>query len=283
LYSSTMVSAAFAKLTSVVMVVPAVALQVHKEEKVQIRAHEHQTPSFGNGACPCVGIAGLVGTVNASIDGPVAYPADVGSSCKAWDEDTYPTYCTVDNSSDWCADAWCYVDPCDCSIGTNPSPSSYFPDATYEGKKIFYSYKTCGGNNTFNEPPSDEQKTECEKDWDADKYGLESCPCVGIDGLEGFTDVYIGKTLSGLYPADIGASCQAWDEGKYPGSCDGNSSADWCSSAWCYVDNSSCTLPANSSGPYSSGYLPNGSFSGKPLFYSYVTCSTVNTYDDTRK
>ena len=44
----------------------------------------------------------------------------------------------------WCTDAWCYVDPLQCSTGLPPTQSTYFPS-------LFYSYQTCGASNTFAE------------------------------------------------------------------------------------------------------------------------------------
>jgi hypothetical protein len=149
--------------------------------------------------------------------------------------------------------------------------------ATYEGKQIFYSYATCGNDNTYNEPPSDLQTSECSKEWDEDKFGTEACPCVGIDGLKGSTDVIIGgTTYPDLYPADLGSSCEAWDDDKYPGSCDGSAKADWCGKSWCYVNPNNCVVD---SGPFKSTYIPHGEFQGSELYYSYVTCKSENTYD----
>jgi len=41
----------------------------------------------------------------------------------------------------WCANPWCYVDPCACEVVA--TGSSYFKD------KLVYSYATCGAANTF--------------------------------------------------------------------------------------------------------------------------------------
>jgi len=108
------------------------------------------------------------------------------------------------------------------------------------------------------------------------KYGT-SCPCIGIEGLTGNTAVVVDNTTyPDRYPAEIGSRCEAWDEGKYPGSCDGNNSADWCSQAWCYVDVDNCELE---DGPYETHYLPYGQFRGHELYYSYLTCGSTNSYD----
>lgn len=241
--------------------------------------------AYGDFACPCVGIVGLTGftSVTIGVDTVVdMYPSDVGSSCDAWDDGRYPGLCIGNayTDADWCSSKWCYVDPCNCNIATIPTPLDYLFGATYQGKRIFYSYATCASNNTYDPPMSIAQTAECSKTWDATTYGLESCPCVGIDGLTGTTTVTIGgMTFDNLYPNEIGSSCKAWDDNRYPGSCTGNAAtdADWCSSKWCYVDKSTCT--GLSEGPYKSTYLADGKFKGNKLFYSYITCNQPNTYD----
>jgi len=241
--------------------------------------------TFGKQLCPCVGVNGLAGTTTVTIGNtkyPNLYPSDIGSACSAWDAGKYPGSCDGGTPASWCSNAWCYVDPCACDIGTNPSTSDYLAGATYESKQIFYSYATCGTDNTYNTPPSDEQTAECTKPWDATADGLAECPCVGIQNIEGNTTVSITNTeYPNLYPSSLGSACVAWDMGRYPGSCDGTNPASWCSSAWCYVDRTNCVLPAGEKGPFPSGYIPNGRFQGEPLYYSYVTCSGANTYDPT--
>lgn len=255
------------------------ALQVQSHLDV---ASSVETKGYGDGQCPCVGIA-VSGLTTVKINGSSEvglYPASIGSSCRPWDEGLYPGSCDGDNSASWCSDSWCYVDPCNCNIGTNPTESGYLKGATYEGKQIFYSYATCGGSNTYKTPPSDEQTQACSAQWDAAKFGLSDCPCVGIDGVTGNTDVVIGgKIFPGKYPADIGSGCAAWDEGLYPGSCNSSSPALWCSQKWCYVDKDNCVLPQGQKGPFSTDYLPGAKFQGKGLYYSYVTCGATNSYD----
>ena len=114
---------------------------------------------------------------------------------------------------------------------------------------------------------------------DNNTFGLSWCPCVGIAGFGANVTVTIDDTkYPYLYTTDLGSSCQAWDAGKYPGSCDGGwaNSEDWCSQKWCYVDPDNCKI---SSGPYESYYLPDATYHGKSLYYSYVTCNGTNTYN----
>lgn len=112
-------------------------------------------------------------------------------------------------------------------------------------------------------------------------YGSDACQCVGVENLNANTTVSIdGADVADIYPASLGSSCQAWDEGKYPGSCDTASPEDWCSQPWCYVDVEKCVVD---SGPFESAYLPNGGYHGGSLYYSYVTCDGTNTYDSLKK
>jgi len=239
---------------------------------------------YGDPKCPCVGVAvSGITTVkigNASYKG--LYPAEIGSSCRDWDQGRYPGSCTgPDDPLDWCENSWCYVDPCNCEIDKPTTPSDYLPDATYEGKQIHFSYATCGHNNTYNTPPP--PPSDCdEHTWDA-KYGNEGCPCIGIDGVTGVTDAVLKDhplpgeffVLSGVYPADLGSSCAAWDEGNHP-KCTRGPFASWCPDKWCYVDVDNCNEQER---PEENGYLPGAKFQGKSMFYSYAACNHTNSYD----
>ncbi|CAE7552594.1 GST1 [Symbiodinium natans] len=105
-------------------------------------------------------------------------------------------------------------------------------------------------------------------------FGNPKCPCVGVLGMEGTTEVKISSNATADYPADFGARCAAWDNkrnkafcmpGQKPGADNG-----WCAEPFCYVDPCNCDLdvPPTKSG----SYLPNASYQGKGIWYSYVTC-----------
>merc|ERR1719491_198957 len=80
------------------------------------------------------------------------YPAGLGGTCTAWDNNVYED-CKKDDKPDWCKEKWCYVDPCDCTLpGTQPKETS--TNTTYKGQPVFWSYATCGGTDTFIEDPS---------------------------------------------------------------------------------------------------------------------------------
>jgi len=109
------------------------------------------------------------------------------------------------------------------------------------------------------------------------KYGNSDCPCIGVDELEGATKVSLkdgNKSVDVNFPADLGASCDAWDAGveDHP-SCPGKS---WCKQKWCYVDPCKCKNVADL--PKPSSYLPKTMYQGKPLHYSYATCGATDEY-----
>jgi hypothetical protein len=108
-------------------------------------------------------------------------------------------------------------------------------------------------------------------------YGFSNCPCVGIDQLEGKTMAVIDpKTAkTAPYPADMGASCQAWDSKNHP-KCPGES---WCESKWCYVD--PCNCEKVSPYPKPANYLPDSQYQGKPVHFSYATCDGMDSYSET--
>jgi uncharacterized protein YegL len=77
------------------------------------------------------------------------YGLQYGSfECKAWDATEQP-YCanadgTLKNyAPQWCSQKWCYVNKNDCTLPM-VYKSSYFPD-----EDLWYSYSTCGSQNTF--------------------------------------------------------------------------------------------------------------------------------------
>ena len=81
-----------------------------------------------------------------------------------------------------------------------------------------------------------------------DSYGLAECQSIGLEGLTGNQTAAINDRLwPSLYPFSLGSGCSAWDEGKYPESCDIENPEDWCLQSWCYVDSENCVV---SDGPY---------------------------------
>jgi len=282
---------------------PALALL---QTSVQAKRHSAtSTYYFGNPDCPCIGLDAVFGTAVAKISSSMhPYPADIGAHCTAWDNDRYPSYCglgeTPGKDNGWCADAWCYVDPCNCNIPSTPVTSSYFPSAKYLGKTLYYSYGTCGAtdqwtatehaNACVNQNTSatctantdcawaggkcggKEVMGQCGGNLDASTWGASGCRCIGVNDKPGAVLMNAdGQGGMVTYPADAGASCQAWDMNTAP-SCSGSAEpkAAWCYQSWCYVDPCSCN---QTSPPKTSSYLPNVKYQGKQAYYSYETCS----------
>lgn len=223
---------------------------------------------FGDTSCPCIGFNGIDGetTVVLGDDTQVDFPADLGARCEKWDNGVHPD-CkegeTPGLGNDWCGQAWCFVDACNCNTPVLPKTSVYVPDARYRGRPVFYSYATCGGADLIaKELPED---------------GATSCRCIGFDNIPGTTEITIGdKNVD--YPAEIGGSCKAWDWDVHPLCQQGTASPPWCKARWCYVDPCSCSLDAS---PKVTMYLPESSFTGKALYYSYETCGAKDTFTNT--
>lgn len=232
----------------------------HTESQVAVyRKKEHK--HFGDTVCPCIGFDNIEGETIVSLDGgkDVAYPADLGSRCEAWDDGLHPqckTGQTPGLGAGWCAQAWCYVDACNCDIPILPKVSSYLPGASYRGKPMFYSYNTCGGEDSWTDA--------------VPQVGIAGCRCIGFDGQQGTMEVSVGKGKKADYPAEIGGSCKAWDHNTHP-SCKGDKPPSWCKAKWCFVDPCSCKL-AGDIPPKISSYLPEATFTGKSIYYSYETC-----------
>jgi len=101
------------------------------------------------------------------------------------------------------------------------------------------------------------------------KYGSEACPCIGFDNLQGEAVTLIdGKMVK--YPADLGSSCNTWDDGFHP-QCTQSGKGEWCAQPWCYVDPRQCKVDVL---PTMSTYMPSARYKHMPLFYSYSTCGS---------
>eukprot|EP00929_Paragymnodinium_shiwhaense_P114183 TRINITY_DN82504_c0_g1_i1.p1 TRINITY_DN82504_c0_g1~~TRINITY_DN82504_c0_g1_i1.p1 ORF type:complete len:378 (+),score=74.49 TRINITY_DN82504_c0_g1_i1:79-1212(+) len=143
-----------------------------------------------------------------------------------------------------------------------------------------------------------------EEELPEDLHGSKVCRCVAPEfperayagGGRTATITLDGKTVDVKYPDDIGSYCKAWDDGKYPGSCEEPSQIPgmhkgWCAARWCYVDPCECGLepppyysylhPRGSSS--NSFYLPGATYKNRSLYYSYVACGTKDEFakDDT--
>mmetsp|Transcript_43449 Transcript_43449/g.81159 ORF Transcript_43449/g.81159 Transcript_43449/m.81159 type:complete len:278 (-) Transcript_43449:92-925(-) len=223
----------------------------------------------------------------------VTYPANLGSSCKAWDVSLYPA-CSADPPPDFCSAKWCFIDPCKCTIPVPPKKTTQ--NYSWQGKQLYWSYATCGGADTFSaQNPmacvSQDNEDYCKDvkgcSWDGEKclgkdlvdhctsevkekdYGLDTCRCVGWEkeGVMNFS--------GNMYPASIGGKCAAWDSDSHP-SCKGSKPESWCKQKWCWVDPCSCTLPDSQPKVTSSDAL----YKGKAAFWSYGTCGGKDEYTE---
>eukprot|EP00435_Cladocopium_sp_Y103_P033991 s557_g8.t1 len=243
----------------------------------QLAAARFQLQQIGSAKCPCVGLAGLDGTTSVKLDvnTSVDYPGSFAAYCRAWDNDRNNVSCKEGQEpgkdKGWCAESWCYVDPCNCELD---EPATKVPD---DGRGMWYSYKTCGGKDYWMTPekkkelqavPKNCSKKVDEKNlWSNLKWGDEKCRCIGYDGAPGSANEV-------PYPAETGASCSAWDEKNHP-DCQGAKPAAWCKQAWCYVDPCECSLVVP---PKTSSYLPKGVGNGKPIYFSYAACGADDEY-----
>eukprot|EP00927_Polykrikos_kofoidii_P056116 TRINITY_DN50291_c0_g1_i1.p1 TRINITY_DN50291_c0_g1~~TRINITY_DN50291_c0_g1_i1.p1 ORF type:complete len:852 (-),score=114.64 TRINITY_DN50291_c0_g1_i1:117-2672(-) len=100
-------------------------------------------------------------------------------------------------------------------------------------------------------------------------YGREVCRCIGFANIKGHmhVDLKSGETVN--YPAHTGSSCEAWDDNHHP-ECKKDMVPPWCKKKWCFVNPCDCLVPTP---PKESLYLPNITFRGRPLYFSYSTCT----------
>jgi len=222
---------------------------------------------YGDMRCPCIGFDSVDGDtlVTLSNTTQVAFPADLGARCEAWDNKHHPD-CKEDDEPDWCRQKWCYVDSCNCDLPVMPKMASYVPDALFQGKPVFFSYATCGSKDLWSDA--------------VPKVGTAGCRCIGFDNIPGTIDIKLedrnGKASAVSYPAEIGGTCNAWDDGVHP-MCRGEDAPKWCKQRWCYVDPCSCKLDT---APKITMYLPDAMFTGMSLYYSYETCGSKDYFTE---
>eukprot|EP00929_Paragymnodinium_shiwhaense_P079778 TRINITY_DN4158_c0_g1_i2.p1 TRINITY_DN4158_c0_g1~~TRINITY_DN4158_c0_g1_i2.p1 ORF type:complete len:870 (-),score=240.69 TRINITY_DN4158_c0_g1_i2:2-2611(-) len=137
-----------------------------KHAKLKEVVKKGANATTGLKTCECVGISGMNGSAFVTISGGdvISYPAGVGSQCYAWDENFHPACADSANAPDWCHQAWCFVDPCECGgVTTPPTVSMYEPLATYQGRSVYFSYATCGATNSWTDSAVVEENAECRQ------------------------------------------------------------------------------------------------------------------------
>jgi len=164
-------------------------------------------PPIGSEGCRCIGFDNIPGSTDIKLklaDGTrqvASYPAEIGGTCTAWDKDVHPD-CRGADAPKWCAQKWCYVDPCSCDLAQPPEVTMYLPEATFSGKSLYYSYETCGSEDVFTEKfnvdacVNQDSKDECLKL--KAKGGRNKCAWTGSKclGLE-LVDHQFCKAVSG--------------------------------------------------------------------------------------
>lgn len=272
-----------------------------------LRLKAIQETSYGKDPCPCVGIDNLKGYYATQENYyHVQRPVEAGASCEAWDEGKHPA-CRESLPPQWCAQSWCYVDPCNCKLPVTPKKSS--AGVTYQGSPAYWSYNTCGGLDYYTREVAPEacvlQKTagDCSKNskcgWDgkqcmgvealqacksssakdAGLYGQEDCRCIGLGGRDtGKAFMYINEQELINYPTDVGATCKAWEEESHPECQKDGVKPSWCSAKWCFVDPCKCStaIPPKTV----MGSNKQMRFQGKTAYWSYLTCGSKDTWTD---
>jgi len=103
-------------------------------------------------------------------------------------------------------------------------------------------------------------------------YGKLHCPCIGLDGIEGESEVGVNNhTEQAVYPANNGARCSPWDDDRMAnckGGGDPGKGNSWCGEQWCYVDPCNCVGVES----HRSVRMQGVHLHGTSLYYSYETC-----------
>jgi len=244
-----------------------------------------EAAAAGMFGCRCIGFDNAPGVIMAQIgEHNIEYPAETGGQCQAWDDGRNPE-CQGDKPPAWCKQKWCFVDPCSCNLEVSPKVSDYLgKEATYQGKQVYYSYATCGEKDSYSSNEKVREAKEAIEDTCTStavgfSFGKEECPCIGFSDVEGDTVVKINKTKV-KYPADLGGSCAPWDDDLHPScSSDEDDAPEWCKSEWCYVDPRKCNLKVlPKMAPADTSYQPKAMYQELPLYYSYSTCRSEDTW-----
>jgi len=108
---------------------------------------------IGNQDCRCIGLSGRdtgKAFMHVNEKDLIAYPANVGSTCHSWENDSHPA-CNKDGAKpSWCSARWCFVDPCKCKAALPPKTVMGPNKAMrFQGKAAYWSYSTCGSEDSW--------------------------------------------------------------------------------------------------------------------------------------
>lgn len=237
--------------------------EVAVSSKLLQRRHHTDRPghfNYGSPGCPCVGFDGLNRTASAD-------KALVGTHCDNW------RHCMEETCQ-----AWCFVDPCQCNVSSRPTAAT--EGLAWQGHAVFASSETCnlstpvaGAGKKGNSSDAPHATLSFCRTFDQDNYGNEKCKCIGIEHLTGNVSVEVDG-VKVPYPMDVGSRCSRWDD-QPKGTCSKEDRPSWCGKNWCYVDPCACSI---SEPPKVSNYFPKASYGKKPLYYSYETCGSFDTF-----
>lgn len=225
--------------------------------------------SLGGPGCPCIGLDQLSGTVKSPSKNSTseAYPASIGAHCDIWDKSCR----SKSDASCWTAqESWCFVDPCNCNASSRQHPK--WQGLLWQGHPVYASAATCTSNQSVKE--GGPLLSACNANqFQKDLMGNAKCKCIGIVGLSGDLRVNISNQQF-RFPADLGSSCQSWDDGRHP-DCRKAEQPGWCHRQWCYVDPCTCNIEEL---PKVSTYFPRANYRKKALYYSYEACHSFDTF-----
>lgn len=142
---------------------------------------------YGEEDCRCVGLGGRdtgKAFMHVNEKDLVAYPANVGSTCSAWEMDSHPDCMKDGEKPAWCSAKWCFVDPCKCSAAQPPKTvMGANKEMRFQGKTAYWSATTCGSKG-MDDTRADKycvgQKTEAEcANMEKDRCAWDGKKCLG--------------------------------------------------------------------------------------------------------
>lgn len=210
---------------------------------------------------------------------------DYGSYCDTWDKKSpYDSACAKKDAPPYCSNRWCYVDMCNCNQPDVANISNFNVNEKHY-LKLGFSVRTCSemtltdsSDEYLKKRCSPQSSKECMEDA-ACKYvssscspataaerlrsfgckGTAGCPCINPSELncvasESGTVTFNGApTMACLVPSNFAAACSAWDATpgmQFYSNCSSSNPAEWCSTAWCYVDRCNCDEPDSAPSSY---------------------------------
>lgn len=189
------------------------------------------------------------------------FPADYGSSCKAWDEESHPACKDKTHPPSWCHSEWCYVDP---ACVEKAAEEDIRQTVQFGKQQLYYSYAACGAVDTATpESCLARDKASCLDTqactWMAAQEICQStlCQCQGGE--------LTPEKDHPNFAADYGSKCGAWDHDRcraFAANEEGKPADEslglWCCMSFCFVEEKCPSA------------TPHPALKGK--YVSYVAC-----------